>query len=388
MEEEAELETQHFRLSPAANAATESLAALASMQRRGQLCDVVLETESGDQIWAHRNVLAACSPYFRAMFVNNLVESNQKVVYIKDINFNILEAVVSFAYNTEFSLPSEQALSLLVASDRLQVRPLFTKCSEFLETQLRPDNCLSIRAFAELHNCQQLFKLCTEYVSENFEKVVQCEEYLSLPCTQLKDLISRDEVRVSSEEQVYTAVLLWVYHDLEARREEFASIMSHVRLPFVSSDFLACEVEQECLVQMEEQCQDFIQEAYLYKSFPEKRPSLKHSPRAKPRKLSGLQDVILAVGGMSKTQPLSSLEQYNIRSDMWTTLTEMEVPCYGLATCFLNGCLYAAGGFNESFGYLNSVECYNMKENQWTMVAPMHQARRYVHIMYDIIVMY
>lgn len=375
---DGETANQNFHMVPPASAAATSLATLHSMQQQGQLCDVVLETENGEQISAHRNVLAGCSPYFRGMFVNRLAESSQKMVYIKEIDFNILQAVVSYAYNTQFSLPSDQVLSLLIASDRLQIFPLFLECCRFLETQLSAENCLSLQAFAELHNCKQLFKLCTEFASENFEKVIQCDEYLSLPSDQLKALISRDEVRVSCEEQVYSAVLQWVYHDLESRRGEFSSIMSYVRLPFVSSDFLSCQVEQEQLVQVEEQCQEFLQEAYLYKSSPEKRFSLKHSPRARPRKVSGLQDVILTAGGMSKSQLVSSLEQYDMRTDSWTSLSEMEMPRYGLAICFLNGCLYTAGGYNNAFGYLNCMECYNLRENEWRMVAPMHQARRLI----------
>lgn len=187
-----------------------------------------------------------------------------------------------------------------------------------------------------------------------------------------------DEIRVSSEDQVYRAVLQWVYHDLEGRRKAFPDIMSHVRLPFVSQEFLAYEIERERLMQEEEVCQEFIREAYIYKSLPEKRPSLKHSPRTNPRKPSGLQDVILVAGGMSKSQPVSSVEQYDRRLDSWTILTNMEVPRYGLAVCFLNGCLYTVGGYSEAFGYLNTAEAYNLKEDRWSMVAPMLMARRYL----------
>lgn len=374
---EIELAEGIFCVVPPASAAAESFAVLRAMQQEGQLCDVVLETESGDQIAAHRNVLAACSPYFRAMFVGSLAESNQKIVYLKEIDFDVLKSVVSYAYNSEFSLPADEVMPLLIASDLLQIKPLFSACCSFLETQVQLENCLSIRAFAGLHNCKQLFELCTEFAAENFERVVGCEEYLSLPCSELKDLISRDEVRVSCEEQVYAGVLKWVYHDLESRREEFPSLMSHVRLPFVSSEFLSGKVEEEYLMQSEEQCQEFIQEAYLYKSSPEKRPSLKHSPRTKPRKISGLQDVILAAGGMSKNQPTSSVEQYDMRTDTWTDLTAMEVPRYSLAACCHDGNLYMIGGYSEKIGSLNSVERYSIKEDKWSMVSPMHHARRY-----------
>lgn len=364
-----------FHLTPHASSAADSLAAFRKMQQRGQLCDVVLEADCGHQVNAHRVVLSGCSPYFRGMFLNRLVESTQRVVYIRQLDSDILEAVVAFAYNSEIRLQADRVLPLLVAADLLQVRTLFEECCGYLSTHLSSDNCLSLKAFAELHNCKSLLQLCTEFAMEHFEEIVQCEEFLQLPSDQLIDFISRDKVRVSCEEQVYKAVLQWVYHDIESRGEYFREILGHVRLPFVSFDFLSEHVEQEHLIR-ENQCQDYIDEAYLYKLSPEKRPSLKHSPRARPRKPSGLQDVILCTGGMSKTHPISSVEQYDLRTDSWTAVAEMEITRYGLTTCFHDGCLYASGGYNDTLGYLNSVECYCLREDKWKNVAPMKTPRR------------
>ena len=381
VEEEEEKEDEDgpdtFILAPSPNAATERLASLSAMRKKGELCDVELVTDDGANIAAHRVILAASSPYFSAMFSAGLKESNCRIVRLKDIEREILEAVVSYAYNAECSLAGERVLSLLIAADRLQMQPLCAECCAYLETRLRPENCLGFGAFAEQHNCPRLHQLSTEFALNHFERVVQNDEFLSLPSTRLTGLISRDEVRVTSEEDVYKAVLAWVYHDLERRRSEFENIMSHVRLPFVSAKFLYNEVQEETLMKAEK-CREFLQEALLYKSSPEKRPSLRHSPRTRPRKPSGLQDVILTVGGMGKSKPVSSVEQYDISIDSWTHLTEMEVPCFGLKACFIDGCLFATGGYSESFGYLNLVQCYTLRSNRWTIVSPMQTPRRWL----------
>lgn len=373
MEECADNKFHHI---PQIPFASNTLMGLRGMQQQGQLCDVTLETHSNQQIAAHRAVLAAASPYFKAMFINKLMESTQKTVCMKDIDHDILQAVVAYTYSAEFVLSSDRVLLLMVAADLLQMVPLRDECSVFLQQQLCPDNCLSTRAFAGMHNCSHLFNICTKYVSDHFEDVIACDEYLYLQGDQLKDLISRDEIRVTCEEEVYSAVMRWVYHDLEARRDSLPEILSHVRLPFVSSQFLSGNVEQERLIQNEGQCQLYIQEAYTYKKSPEKRSQLKYSPRAKPRKPSGLQDSILTVGGMCKNHPLSAVEQYELDSSNWTVLSDLETARFGLAACFHDGCLYAIGGYNDALGYLNSVECYNVKENTWRKAAPMLQARR------------
>ena len=371
------MDTNGFYHCPKPSSASHILLGLQEMQQEDHLCDVILETSKSHQIAAHRVVLATCSPYFKAMFVNKLIESTQRKVLISDVDSDILDAVVAYAYNAKFFLPQDRVLLLMIAADRFQIIPLHQGCSSFLEQQLEPHNCLSLRAFADIHNCSSLFDLCTKYASKHFEQVVCCDEYLSLPCDQLKGLISRDEVRVTCEEQVYSAVLQWVYHKLDERKDSLPEVMSHVRLPFVSPQFLSGSVARESLIRDEEQCQSYIQEAYIYKNSPEKRSQLRYSPRSKPRKPSGVPDVILTAGGMCKNHPLSVVEQYDLQTNSWTVLCQMDTGCFGLASCFSHGRMYAIGGYNDTEGYLNSVQCFNVKQNKWTSVAPMIEARRY-----------
>lgn len=52
---------------------------VSALRRHRELCDVVLNVGSR-KIFAHRVVLSACSPYFRAMFTGELAESRQAEV--------------------------------------------------------------------------------------------------------------------------------------------------------------------------------------------------------------------------------------------------------------------------------------------------------------------
>ena len=364
----------HHKSSP--SSASHSLLCLHDMQQCGDLCDVTLKTNANQQVSAHRAVLAAASPYFRAMFVNNLLESTQRSVIIRDIEYDILQAVVAYAYNAEFILPKDRVLLLMIAADLLQIIPLRDECSNFLQRQLCPDNCLSLRAFAELHSCSVLFDICTKFALDHFEEVMGCDEYLYLPPEQLKDLLARDEVRVTCEEDVYSAVMRWIYHDLDARKDAIPEIMGHVRLPFVSSQFLSSSIEQESLIRDENQCQLYIQEAYTYKQSPEKRSELRYSPRVRSRKPSGISDVILTAGGMCRNHPISAVEQYDVDTNTWSALSNLETARFGLAACCHRGHLYAIGGYNDSIGYLDSVECYNVRADKWSKAAPMLEKRR------------
>ena len=354
------------------------MSSLSEMQKASELCDVTLETEDGERISAHRAVLAACSPFFHAMFTSNLSESRNDLVKIWETDVDVLQAIVHYCYARSFEFPSDKTLSLLCTSDRLAIDDLFDECSFHLEGQLSANNCLSLWAYAELHNCHRLCKLCKEFACEHFIDVAISEEFLCLPCEQLKSLLSMDGLKVSKEEEIYEAVVMWVKHDLQERQKHFADIMSHVRLPFVSLAYLKQKIEAEELIQSEERCHELLQEAYLYKSYPDKRAALKVSPRVQPRKPSGLQSVILCTGGLNGSNGLASLEQYDCRTDTWSELSNLQQTRYAVATCLVQDTVYVIGGYNETDGFLCSVLSYNLKEAKWRILSPMNLARRCV----------
>ena len=360
-------------------AALELVAGLRSLRSGGKLCDVNLETDDGTRVSAHRCVLAAASPFFYAMFLSDLAERTSTVIRLTDVAGDVLQAVVYYVYQGGLQLADcEAAAGLLEAADRLQIQPLLKDCSDFLTSQLSHDNCLGIREFSRLHNCQELFSSSTDFILEHFSAVSTCSQFLALDFDPLCELLARDHLQAPGEEAVYRAVVQWTRHDLQSRKDKFSELMAHVRLPFTSPDFLDSEVATEELVTSQEQCKEYLDEAYLYQNSPEKRHSLKYSLRTKPRRLSSDQDSILLAGGMSRVAPSNTVLQYNARDDCWTEVGSMHAPCYGLASCVLGHRLYVVGGYCESGqGYMGTVQCCDLRTEKWFPLASIATPRRY-----------
>ncbi|KPP57561.1 hypothetical protein Z043_124701, partial [Scleropages formosus] len=78
----------------------DSFVSMSRMRQRGLLCDIVLHVAS-KEIKAHKVVLASCSPYFHAMFTNEMSESRQTHVTLHDIDPQALEQLVQYAYTAE-----------------------------------------------------------------------------------------------------------------------------------------------------------------------------------------------------------------------------------------------------------------------------------------------
>lgn len=133
------------------------LESLSELRKSHELCDVTILV-NGKQIYAHRACLAACSPYFRAMFTGDLSESRQTQVTLHDIDEVAVEDLIEFAYCGKICIEERNVQTLLPAACLLQMQEIQDNCCDFLKKQLDPSNCLGIRSFADAYACRDLLK--------------------------------------------------------------------------------------------------------------------------------------------------------------------------------------------------------------------------------------
>ena len=179
----------------------EAFTIMNTLRNHQELCDIVL-CVGNIKIHAHRLVLASCSPYFYAMFTNNLAESKQSVVTLKDMDENCVKTLINFAYTADISVNEKNVQALLPVASLLQMSAVKKACCTFLEGQLDPTNCLGILGFAELHGCHELTRKSRHYCSRYFSKVARAEEFLSISEDQLCHLMNGDGLCVKNEDEV------------------------------------------------------------------------------------------------------------------------------------------------------------------------------------------
>ena len=356
------------------------LEAIGMLRRQRELCDVALLVGSR-KIFAHRIVLSACSPYFRAMFTGELAESRQAEVSLRDIDEAAVESLIDFCYTAQITVEECNVQALLPAACLLQLVEIQDVCCEFLKRQLDPSNCLGIRAFADTHACRELLKVADKFTQHNFQEVMESEEFLLLPFNQLVDIISSDELNVRSEEQVYQAVVAWVRHNLPERRHQLGTVLAHVRLPLLNPKFLVGTVGADLLVRSDDNCRDLVDEAKNYLLLPQERPMMQ-GPRTRPRKPIRCGEVLFAVGGWCSGDAISSVERFyqqlghscvtsaattaaaggsagrhsgTALGGEWKLVAPMNKRRCGVGVAVLSDLLYAVGG-HDGQSYLNSVE--------------------------------
>jgi len=345
------------------------------IRRDGKLCDVTIKV--GDNSYrAHRIVLAATVPYFHAMFTHDMAESRQDEVEVRSecMDPSSMEALINFAYSGKVSISTNNVQNLMMASSYLQLSRVRDACAEFLMARLSPANVVEVQRFAEALACHALVAACQKFVQKFFAHVAEGAEFLSLDVEHVCEIVSQDELHVTSEEVVFEAVVRWVKHEREARESEMPRLLTCVRLPLVTPQFLSDKVATEELVRSSHKCRDLLDEARDYHLMPERRPLLQ-SFKTKPRRCKDLAGVIYAVGGQTKSgNSLSTVEVYDPIVGRWRDAEAMSMLRSRVGVAVMRNRLYAIGGYNGT-DRLNTVEVFDAETKQWSKVASMNCKR-------------
>ncbi|KAM9668895.1 kelch-like protein 4 isoform 2-T2 [Dama dama] len=353
----------------AVNHAQKTLQKMENYLKEKQLCDVLL-IAGHLRIPAHRLVLSAVSDYFAAMFTNDVLEAKQEEVKMEGIDPNALNSLVQYAYTGVLQLKEDTIENLLAAACLLQLTQVIEVCSNFLIKQLHPSNCLGIRSFGDAQGCTKLLNVAHRYTMEHFIEVIQNQEFLLLPANEISKLLCSDDINVPDEETIFQALMLWVGHDVQARQQDLAMLLSYIRLPLLPPQLLA-DLENSSMFTGDLECQKLLMEAMKYHLLPERRPMMQ-SPRTRPRKST--VGALYAVGGMDAMKGTTTIEKYDLRTNSWLHIGTMNGRRLQFGVAVIDNKLYVVGG-RDGLKTLNTVECFNPVGKIWTVMPPMSTHR-------------
>uniref|UniRef100_T1J5L0 BTB domain-containing protein n=1 Tax=Strigamia maritima TaxID=126957 RepID=T1J5L0_STRMM len=350
---------------------------LDSMRRHQLLCDVTLVCE-GREFPVHKAILSASSQYFYSMFLGELVESKADRVELHEIDPRALEQIIEFMYTCEVTIVRDNVEPLLAASNLLQLDLVRDRCCQVLASLLSPTTCLQIWHIADLYACESLCARVEAYSQQYFVEVIKTSEFLTLEKEKVIKLICSDNLTVPSEEKVFEAVITWVKHEMEQRESYLAELMSYVRLPLLSVDFLVTQVKEEPLINCNLDCSKLVMEAMTYHMMKEGQP--KNSPLAevKPRTPAGIEQVMIVFGGEDETA-IQTMECYSFREKIWCPSQEMPIFLSKAGCAVLDNVVYLIGGFNGS-RHLRTVITYDPSREKYAYISSMHYVRSEVGV--------
>ncbi|KGL84578.1 Kelch repeat and BTB domain-containing protein 12, partial [Tinamus guttatus] len=230
------------------------------MKESAEIIDVVLVAE-GEKFPCHRVVLAAFSPYFRAMFTCGLAECTQREVVLHDTSAESVSVILGYMYSAELLLTSQNVQTVAVAAYFMQMEDVFGICQKYMMDHMDASNCVGIYYFAKQIGAEDLSDQAGKYLYQHFAEVSLQEEILEIEVQQLLALIKSDDLNVSREESILDLVIRWVNHSRKARVGHLIELLQQVRLVLVSPSFLVEARKRNTMILCNSECNDMFEKA-------------------------------------------------------------------------------------------------------------------------------
>lgn len=296
--------------------------------------DVVFLVGREPDVWripGHKSILSYANPVFHALFEGPLATQDNTVV-IEDVESRAFDYLLRFLYGKDVKfLSASTALSTLYAAHKYLCSGLIELCVKYLDENLNTKNVLEIYSHARLytsgdrknhlpsapvedsistastdliaeetrnHNnnviitttdrllleekcltgnsifywSEALLHNCLQHIDENADQVLSQESIEDLDFESLREIISRDTLKVKSEYVVFQTLDRWANRECkrrklgvnpENRRNVLGNLIYEVRFPFMSPDeFILGPIQSGLL----NQCEITVASALISKS--------------------------------------------------------------------------------------------------------------------------
>ncbi|XP_077293724.1 kelch-like protein 25 isoform X2 [Arctopsyche grandis] len=338
-----------FRVKRKSDFAAKRVAYLYDAMKQNKYYDTSFDVRD-KMFYAHLIVLFACSEFFGT----NETEIEK---IMSQFSFEIIEAILKFCYTGQISIEDKHRKKLLDLAKRLKVKipPQFKTVNS--------SNCLQVLKHT---GDSELIKKAMDLTLDNFETLHKTQDFLNLPASIVIEILKSDDLLVSTEEDVFNSVKLWVNHDDANRKNELTQLMGSVRLSLFSMKFLVDEVMLFCLSYVE--CLTSIRQ--VLKDKIDKSSIQRDTPRGKKEK----KEKIVLVGGEDLNMA-NTIDIYDGAKKSWTPSKHIGINKSEFASVLVGDWLVIIGGKNSSWETVTSVEYIDLKSGQKHPLKPLNQAR-------------
>lgn len=213
----------------------------------------------------HRLVLAASSPFFKAMFLSDLEESKKHEIVLKDVEPSVMGMILRYLYTSEISLTEQNVQDIFMVANMYQIPSIFSVCVSYLQDKLVLGNCLAIFRLGLLLDCPRLVLAAREFICEHYQVVVRDQDFVQLAPSELAMIITSDALSVEREEQVFESLMDWVRHDERNRLKDLPELLHCIRFRLIPLDYFKEKVERHQYIQFSKEIKkelDLVKDAH------------------------------------------------------------------------------------------------------------------------------
>ena len=197
---------------------------LRSQKDNSRFCDVVFHLQD-TQYHAHRNILAACSPYFESMLK---MKDGKEHMSVNCNQHHVFDILLTYVYTGKVVIDEDNIHELLQLANQFMISKLKGYCSEYLERSMHVGSVFRIKEMAEKCGLPQLAKTADAFIFANLMEIIEQEEILVFSSAKLDNLLSHKSIPLTEDMRLHI-ICRWVKHDLTTRQYSIQSLLSHIQ---------------------------------------------------------------------------------------------------------------------------------------------------------------
>jgi len=244
-----------------------------------EMSDITLKV--GHQLFhAHRFVLVLMSDVFRVLCSQRWNSSTLKEIELAETEecARVFPIFLHFLYHGSVHVNDSTALPLLMLGDKYDVKPLKKSCEEYVQSQVDDGNVLAALKwlpYLVLYGHEGLEKSCKEVIILDMDFVIKCSDFINLNIQFLIDILTRDDLVVSSEHYLYLGVQQWLVSRKpnvvlssfdDSNKSEIESLIPLIRFSMMTSKQLMMIEKSEFYEKFHDIMQPCINSAHRYRS--------------------------------------------------------------------------------------------------------------------------
>lgn len=168
--------------------------------------DAIFIVES-KRILAHRNVLAAFSPKYKAQFYGSRPDKGE--IRVKDISADAFEEFIKFLYGETVNFTIENVEGILNQAKQCLINVLVFECALFLMRSLNDTNLLWSYRLSLLYDLKELQEVCEQKIRKNIPKIFATSDFLECDHHVLVQILCIEPFIDCKESDLFEGCISW-----------------------------------------------------------------------------------------------------------------------------------------------------------------------------------
>lgn len=221
-----------------------------SQRESGRFCDIVLHVQ-GQKFHAHRNVLAACSPYFDSVLKTHKIIKEQLTVTCQ--NLDAFQLLLNYMYTGAVVIDKNNVSELLRLANHFLVLKLKNYCAEYLDRYLDSSNCLAVKDMADKFNLPALQKNVSAFIHSHITEILDHNEILEFNINKLESFL-REKQWFISQHVLFNFFCKWVDHNVAKREHNLRTLLTFINWDSVERQYLDEQLRTSSLLHNNPKC--------------------------------------------------------------------------------------------------------------------------------------